>query len=99
MDVWRGTFTGEMSWLAMLSSEFPTYLDAVHDLVCLYVKRGYPMDLVNAWVRKYLQTRWEQRLSNKPVSSETESVLVLKTHYNPTWNYFSTKELGDTILG
>ena len=97
-DVKRGTFIGEMSRLAVLSSKFTTYLEAIKGLVALYVKRGYPRDLVTYWVKQNLQVRWEKRLSEKDDTANDEGVLVLKSHYNPAWNYFHAKELGDTIF-
>lgn len=99
LDVKRGTFIGEMSRLATLSSQFSSYLDSVRELVALYVKRGYPQDLINSWVKKYLRERWEKRLSEKNVTCDAEGVLVLKSQYNTAWNYFNAKELGEVILG
>lgn len=99
LDVKRGTFIGEMSRLATLSSLFPSYLDSVRELVALYVKRGYPQDLVANWVKKHLKERWEKRLSEKDETRTESDVLVLKSQYNTAWNYFNAKELGDTILG
>ena len=98
LDVKRGTFTGEMSRLATLSSTYSVYLESVHDLVCLYVKRGYPQDLISNWVRRYLTERWEKRLSEKN-AEEDGNVLVLKSEFNTAWNWFNAKELGDIILG
>lgn len=98
LDVKRGTFIGEMSRLATLSSTLPVYLESLRELVSLYVKRGYPEDLVHAWVKKHLTERWEKRLIENSVKEE-EGVLVLKTEYNLAWNWFNATELGNTILG
>ena len=99
LDVKRGTFTGEMSRLATLSSTFPVYMESVKALVSLYCKRGYPEDLCIAWVRKYLTERWEQRLRVSHDAAEDEGVLVLKSSYNTAWNWFNATELANIILG
>ena len=46
LDVKRGTYLGEMSCLAMLSSSTKHYLDAIAELKVLYVACGYPEALV-----------------------------------------------------
>ena len=100
LDVKRGTFIGEMSRLATLCSLYSHYIDAIKSLVALYVKRGYPQDLVNKWTSDNFSERWKKRLTvsnNQP--SAPEEVLVLKSTFNSAWNYFSAKELGDEILG
>ena len=105
-DVKRGTFIGELSRLAGLSSEVVSYRESVQDLVDLYANRGYPVELVNAWSKKYMRERWLKRphapeaLKAKTVESDdSNGVLVLKSHYNQAWNYFNAKELGEQMLG
>ncbi|KAH9846184.1 hypothetical protein C2E23DRAFT_697468, partial [Lenzites betulinus] len=51
------------------------------------------------WVKKYLQERWEKRLSVNNETRDAETVLVLKSQYNTAWNYFQARELGEQILG
>jgi hypothetical protein len=97
IDVKRGTFIGEMSRLATLSSLYSHYLDAVKGLATLYISRGYPQDLVYKWLKDNITERWEKRLNE--VRPEPRELLVLKSYYNTTWNYFNAKELGDTVLG
>ena len=100
LDVKRGTFIGEMSRLATLSSIFTHYKDAIDSLVGLYIKRGYPSDLVMKWMRDNFRVRWEKRLSvNSDVEREHNDVLVLKSEFNTAWNYFQAHELGDVVLG
>jgi hypothetical protein len=101
LDVKRGTFIGEMSRLATLSSTLPVYKSALYDLIGLYRKRGYPYQLLYEWTQKYIEERWQKRLSvhDRSESSPPADVLVLKTEYNTAWNYFSASQLGDTLLG
>ena len=97
LDVKRGTFIGEMSRLATLSSLHSTYCDTVKGLASLYIARGYPTDLVYNWLSSNIQEHWEKRLiDNRP---QHDAVLVLKSEFNTAWNYFNASELGNTILG
>ena len=102
LDVKRGTFVGGLSRLAGLSSMPQTYTEAVRDLVALYIKRGYPAQIINAWTSKYFEERWQKRHAPKKDDDNEDArqgVLVLKSHYNLAWNYLKAKELGDTMLG
>ena len=96
-DVKRGTFYGEMSRLATLSSLKEHYLEALDGLVALYVMRGYPIGIVKTWRKAKQQERWSNRLRIE--SRDKPEVLVLKSHFNTAWNYFNARELGDTIMG
>ena len=98
LDVKRGTFIGEMSRLATLSTTLSVYKDAIRGLVALYIRRGYPADLVNSWMRNNIRERWNNRLHIHK-SSEHVDVLVLKTEFNLAWNYFNANELSKTIFG
>ena len=97
-DVKRGTFLGEMSRLATLSSKLEHYSAAMRGLVALYIHRGYPADEVHKWLYSNLSRRWDNRLADKP-APESADILVLKTQYNLAWNYFNSHQLGDTIFG
>lgn len=100
-DVKRGTFLGEMSRLAVLSSQLDHYHAAMRGLVALYIKRGYPADEVHKWLYSNLNKRWQQRLEvHNPSAPNADGpdVLVLKTQYNLAWNYFNAHELGNVIM-
>ena len=96
-DVKHGTFIGEMSRLDTLCSLQSDYKEALEGLAALYVTRGYQMDKVSYWINKYKQECWSKRLSEE--TKETHEVLVLKTQFNTTWNYFSALQLSDHIFG
>jgi hypothetical protein len=97
LDVKRGTYIGEMSRLATLCSLHSHYVDAIKGLCALYIARGYPSNLVINWTKSNMSQRWQKRLTDN--RREHEGVLVLKSEFNTAWNYFSAKELGDTVLG
>jgi hypothetical protein len=94
-DVKRGTFLGEMSRLATLSSTPGAYVEALEDLRRLYVARGYPKPVLNAWIKENRLLRWRQRLATK-VQSRAD-VLVLKSEFNPVWESFNVHELFDVM--
>jgi len=99
MDVKCGTFVGKMSRLATLCSLFMHYKDAIDGLVRLYIKHGYPSDLVMKWIKDNFKTCWEKCISvNSNVDREHDDMLVLKSEFNTAWNYFSAHELGDVVL-
>ena len=99
-DVKRGTFLGEMSRLAVLSSKIEHYSEALKGLVTLYIQRGYPVDEVHKWLCSNVTRRWNERLKIKADQPKgSADVLVLKSQYNLAWNYFNATQLGDTIFG
>ena len=96
LDIKRGTFIGELSRLATLSSKLEHYLDAVGSLADLYLQRGYPLGVLRSWMRKYVQHRWESKDTPRPELKE--HVLVLKTEFNDAWDYFDVNQLCDTMM-
>ena len=97
LDVKRGTFIGEMSRLATLSSQVSDYKDSMQGLAALYITHGYPSDLVFHWLKDNITERWTKRLNIAKV--DKPEVLILKSKFNTAWNYFNATELGNTILG
>lgn len=95
IDVKKGTFIGEMSRLATLSSSQAHYLDAIRELGLLYLARGYPVALVHSWIKAHLAKRWTDRLSD--TKARVTNLLVLKTEFNPVWEKFNVKELYQVI--
>lgn len=90
-DVKKGTFLGEISRLATLSSKQTHYLDALRDLKQLYSARGYPEKLLRAWLKDNTGKRWLSRLDD-PIK-DTSNLFVLKSTFNPIWEEFNVKEL------
>jgi hypothetical protein len=97
LDVKRGNFIGEMSRLSTLSSTHSTYCHLIKGLAALHIARGYPSELVYSWVKNKIQERWIKHLNDNKVPHD--QVLVLKSEFNMTWDYFNASELGNTILG
>ena len=96
IDVKKGTFVGEMSRLATLCSKWQSYKDAMTDLINLYIVRGYPEALVKSWYKQNVAKRWSSRLLTK--ERVHEELIVLKSEFNPAWNYFNASELKRTIF-
>jgi hypothetical protein len=94
-DIKKGTFIGEMSRLATLNSTHDGYAESIYDLKLLYIKRGYPTNLLEVWIKDNFQKRWNTRLSN--LSAGSADVFVHKTEFNPAWMLFNVQKLGETI--
>lgn len=86
-----------MSWLAMLCSIHLHYTDMIKGLSALYIAHGYPSNLIVNWTQNNIAAHWQNHLSDN--RCEHKDLLVLKSEFNTAWNYFSTRELGDTVLG
>ena len=109
-DVRKGTFLGEMSRMAVLSSNPENYVHALEDLQSIYIARGYPSDLVRKWTKDNITKRWINRLqetnrndqvavSDHGVASGTSNnLLILKTVFNPVWDSFNIHELSDVVV-
>ena len=106
-DVKRGTFLGEMSRMAVLSSNPSNYLEALKDLQSIYVARGYPSDLVRKWTKDNCAKRWHARLEessaigNREVTTgvvKKDNLLILKTTFNPIWDSFNIHELSEVVV-
>jgi hypothetical protein len=103
-DVKRGTFLGEMSRMAVLSSSPANYLDALADLSKIYMARGYPYPLVKKWLKDNSSKRWAERFSVRRPSSvgdgspDSSKLLVLKTTFDPVWEAFDLHGFSDTIV-
>jgi hypothetical protein len=93
-DVKKGTFVGEMSRLATLSSTPGNYLEAMDHLKKVYIARGYPPELIKSWLKDNTSKRWANRLST---AGKRVDVFVLKSHFNPVWKDFNIHELGQLV--
>jgi hypothetical protein len=57
---------------------------------------GYLNDLVYSWLKNNIEEQWNKCLQDN--KGQCGQVLVLKSEFNTTWNYFNASELGKTIL-
>jgi len=82
----------------MLSSLHSTYCNTIKGLVAKYIMCGYLNDLVYSWLKNNIniEEQWNKRLQDN--KGQCGQVLVLKSEFNTTWNYFNASELGKTIL-
>jgi hypothetical protein len=94
-DVKKGTFVGEMSRLATLCSSPDAYIEAIMDLKSIYIARGYPVNLINSWLKDHTATRWRNRLGDPRKANDA---FVLKSCFNEAWNNFNVHELGQVVV-
>jgi hypothetical protein len=91
----KGTFVGELSRLATLSSRFDDFASACKEHADIYIARGYPPMLIAAWLRDNYRARWDARL--REFSPLRADVLVLKSEYNISWDYFNVQKLSEQM--
>lgn len=91
----KGTFVGELSRLATLSTKFDDFSSACKELANIYIARGYPPMLIAAWLRNNYRARWDARLRES--SPQRADVLVLKSEYNISWDWFNVQQLSETV--
>jgi hypothetical protein len=89
----RGTFYGELSRLAILSSTEHIFRGEVRGLATLYRNRGYPDKVIKSWLKE-THSRWINRHTPRP---RRDAVLVLKSDMNPVWNAFPLQELTEIV--
>jgi hypothetical protein len=95
IDVKRGTFIGEITRMATLSSRKMHYEAALQDLQDLYVARGYPPHVLSGWMKKFANLRWQNRLADRKESPG--GLHVLKTVFNPVWDYVDMSTVHNKI--
>jgi hypothetical protein len=82
----RAAFCGEISRIARLCSKYPTYYEQVAYVRDIYLKRGYPSELLHHWIRAEARNRWDSRYKDSP-EGQGESALWLKSEYNSVWQH------------
>lgn len=92
----QGTFIGELSQMADLSSCRPYYDEACLELKDIYMAIGYPERLVNTWLRNNANACWESRLLAR--TRHSSAMHVLKTVFNPVWEFISANDLRSVIM-
>jgi len=97
-DVKRGTFYGELSRIAVLSSEWSTYCSAVKECVMIYQSRGYPTTNLMNWIDAKLSSCWVERHAPSRKSQPKGLLWVLKSRFNPAWEHFNVQVLRDRIV-
>jgi hypothetical protein len=83
-DVKRGTYLGKLSRMATLCSTVILYNESCAELRELYIKRGYPINLVEYWHNHYASKFWDHRLTEREAAPEVQ---VMRTRFNPVWEH------------
>ena len=89
----KGTFLSKLSWVAMLSSQYDTYVSACREVADIYIAHGYPPMLITSWLRENYSACWDARLNNSELTKA--DVLVLKSKYNVSWDFFNIQPLAE----
>lgn len=92
----RASFIGELSRMALLSSDKSIFRESAHALAAVYADRGYPKDLIKQWLKQHADERWIARLAPR-VQSRAENPLVIKSEFNPAWHSFPIKDVENIL--
>ncbi|KAB5588129.1 hypothetical protein CTheo_8430 [Ceratobasidium theobromae] len=95
LDVKKGTFMGELSRITTLCSDFVLYCKACEDLRSLYMRWGYPANLVRSWHSTYARSFWEDRLRDWPAPKDVQ---VLRLTFNPIWEHVNIVSVQETVI-
>jgi len=91
----KGTFLSKLSWVAMLSSQYNTYVSACREVADIYIARGYPPMLIASWLQENYSVHWDACLNNnKPTKAD---ILILKSEYNIFWDFFNIQLLAERM--
>jgi len=93
----RGTFYGELSRLATLSSEYSMYLYAIEEAMLIYRRRGYPESILLKWLEAKKLLAWNNRFSEREQKVDPDKSWFLKSIFNEAWEEFPLKELETTV--
>jgi len=88
----KGTFLGEMSRLAALSSNLDIYKQSVEELASIYLSREYPLNVVKDWITRNYYERWETRY-RVVKHTGTENIMVVKSVLNPIWDFIDVRNV------
>ena len=92
LHVKRAAFLGEVSRMAPLCSRYPTYYTEISHVRDIYLKRGYPSQLLYTWIRQEARNRWDSRYENKKEALEG-SPFWLKSVYNDVWKHIDLRKV------
>src|SRR5437660_6345060 len=92
LHVKRAAFLGEVSRIAHLCSRYPTYYTEIAHVKDIYLKRGYPPQLLYNWIRQEARNRWDSRYENKTKAQEG-SPFWLKSVYNDVWKHVDLRKV------
>jgi hypothetical protein len=105
--VHKGTFLGEMSRMAVLSSNPDNYIHALEDLQSIYIAHSYLPGLISKWTKDNITKRWinclrettsDDRMAVNRPGVDTSNLLILKIVFNPIWDKFNVHELAEVVV-
>ena len=93
----RAAFCGEVSRIARLCSNHSTYFTQVSYVRDIYLKRGYPGQLLHKWIKAEAKNRWDSRNTDAP-EEQGQSALWLKSEYNNVWQHINLHKVWSAML-
>jgi hypothetical protein len=86
VHVKRAAFCGEVSRMARLCSNSNSYFTEIGYVRDIYLRRGYPSQLLHTWIKAEAKNRWNSRYEDTP-NTLGGSPLWLKSKYNAVWKH------------
>jgi len=63
----------------------------------IYLKRGYPGDLLHSWIKQEARNRWDTRYKDTP-GDVGEDALWLKSEYNTVWQHVDLHKVWSAMM-
>jgi hypothetical protein len=93
----RAAFCGEVSRIARVCSKYSTYYKEIEYVRDIYLKRGYPGELLYNWISAEARNRWDTRYKDAPEGEEV-SALWLKSEYNNVWQHIDLRDVWSAMV-
>ena len=83
--------------MARLCSYEKDYKTAVYQVRDIYLHRGYPVGMLNSWIKNNYKSKWQSRILREKETDEEQEHLWLKSEYNPIWSKIDLPRIFSTM--
>ena len=83
--------------MARLCSYEKDYKKAVYQARDIYLHRGYPIGMLNSWIKNNYKSKWQSRILREKETDEEQEHLWLKSEYNPIWSKIDLPRIFSTM--
>jgi hypothetical protein len=98
LQLLRAAFKSEMHRFAVSSWSISIYNEELDWLKDLYISRGYPPVTVVAWIKKFKDNAYKNRLDVEFSTEKEASVWPLKSVMNPVWLKLNLGMVSESML-
>ena len=83
--------------MARLCSYEKDYKTAVYQVQDIYLRRGYPVRMLNSWIKNNYKSKWQSRILREKETDEEQEHLWLKSEDNPVWSKIDLPRIFSTM--